>query len=315
MTHHRMSLAQVALSSTHLLRTNDWYCKALGFVPAGSRRHREVPGRGLVSGLPEASLDVWCLMGGLDWMQFEVMEFEKPRMRQLPSDWVPSDIGYSTVGIVVSDFDAVVRRIRSTSGRFISVPVGVHGQRRLCLRDPDGVLLEIREHDFPTLPTSAVSHPEQPLIRFVTASVHDLDDARRFWVEGLGLNEVPITLHDSADEELWGFRDTNRKSAVIDAGAGFIELVQYLSPPARWRPSGYLFSDQGILNVALGSADEGTFFHTYERALDAGYRSNSEPLREGEVLVVYLNDGSGNSVELLCVPPPAMEKMGFVRSM
>src|SRR5688572_12024968 len=118
-----MGLVQVALSSTHLRRTHDWYRKALRFVAAGDCRHREVPDRGLVSGLPEASLDVWCLMGALDWMQLEVMEFQKPRMRPMPPDWRPSDLGYSTIGLTVPDFEDAILQIRRTSGRLLSSPV------------------------------------------------------------------------------------------------------------------------------------------------------------------------------------------------
>lgn len=307
-----MELVQVALSSTHLLRTHDWYCQALGFVPAGPLRHREVPGRGLVSGLPEAALDVWCTMGGLDWMQFEIMEFQKPRMRPMPADWKPSDIGYSTIGITVEDFDRALRRVRRTSGRPLTPHIGPPGDRRVCLRDPDGVLIEIRERDISPAPGMPPRRPHQPAVRFVTLSVPDLDDARRFWVEGLGLSEVDTALHDPDDEQLWWLAGAQRKTALISAGAAFVELTEYVSPLGRWRPAGYLFSDQGILNVALGTDDEQVFRHTYERALRSGYTSNSEPWSESGASVVYLNDGNGISVELLYVSPGAMEHMGFV---
>jgi catechol 2,3-dioxygenase-like lactoylglutathione lyase family enzyme len=307
-----MVLAQVALSSMHLRRTHDWYCRALGFVPAGPFRHREVPGRGFVSGLPEAALDVWCLMGGLDWMQFEMFEFLKPRMRPMPEDWRPSDFGYSTIGLAVDDFDTALRRIRRTSGRFLSQPFGPAGDRRVCLRDPDGVLLEILERDISPTPDARPARPHQPAVRFVTLSVPDLDESRRFWCDGLGLTEARVDIHTAGHEVLWGLSGALRRSAVIAAGAAFVELVEYLSPAGLSRPSGYLFSDQGILNVALGTSDEGTFFETYERGVRAGYRANSTPWTEDGATVVYLNDGIGNSIELLYVSQPAMERMGFV---
>ena len=43
-----------------------------------------------------------------------------------------------------------------------------------------------------------------------------------------------------------------------------------------------------------------------------GYRANSAPWTEEGATVVYLNDGIGNSIELLYVSHPAMELMGFV---
>jgi hypothetical protein len=80
-------------------------------------------------------------------MQFEMFEFQKPRMRPIPHDWQPCDLGYSTIGLVVNDFDEALRRLRRTSGRLQSPPIGAAGDRRVCLRDPDGILLEIRERD------------------------------------------------------------------------------------------------------------------------------------------------------------------------
>jgi catechol 2,3-dioxygenase-like lactoylglutathione lyase family enzyme len=308
----RLRLIQVALSSTHLRRTHDWYCQALGFVPAGPFRHREVPGRGLVSGLPEAALDVWCVMGGLDWMQFEIIEFQKPRMRPMPDDWRPSDIGYSTVGMTVNDFDEAMRRIRRTSGRLLSAPLGPRGDRRVCLRDPDGVLLEIRERLCSPLPETPSARPHQPAVRFVTLSVPDLNEARRFWADGIGLSEIDACLHLPEDEALWGLPGAARKTALFAAGSAFVELVEYVSPPGRSRPAGYLLSDQGILNVALGTGDEGLFLETYERVIRAGYKANSQPWSADGATVVYVHDGSGTSVELLYVSPDGMETMGFV---
>jgi hypothetical protein len=85
-----------------------------------------------------------------------------------------------------------------------------------------------------------------------------------------------------------------------------------VQPAGRSRPAGYLFSDQGILNVALGTPDERVFVATYERALRAGYLANSVPHEEDGAAVVYLNDGLGTSVELLYVSEEAMGAMGFI---
>jgi catechol 2,3-dioxygenase-like lactoylglutathione lyase family enzyme len=297
------------LSTVHLRRSHDWYCTALGFVPAGRCRQREVPGRGLVSGLPEADLDVWCLMGGLEWMQFEMIEFRKPRMRHMPSDWRPSDLGYSTIGLWVPHFDATLAQIRRTSGRLLTEPLGEMGDRRVCLRDPDGVLIELRERD--VMPTPGYDG-SRPVVRFVTLSVPDLGAARRFFCQGLGLEETKGLIHHPDDERLWGLAGAERRSLVIAAGSAVLELAEYQQPFPRSRPAGYLFSDQGILNIALGTADESVFGRTYERARGLGYRATSEPWSETGATVVYLTGPDGTSVELLHVSPAAMEEMGFV---
>jgi catechol 2,3-dioxygenase-like lactoylglutathione lyase family enzyme len=306
-----MALVQVALSSMHLVRSHDWYCRALGFVPAGPRRKREVPGRGLVSGLPEAALDVWCLMGHDDWMQFEMFEFTRPRMRSLPTDWRPSDIGYSTIGIFTTDFEAAIDRIRRTSGRLLTNPIGDRGDRRVALRDPDGILLELIENDVRT--THRIPRPDVPVgVRFVTMSVPDLQRSKQFWCNGLGFTETAMSLHNASHDALWGLSDVVKDSTVIAVGSYFIELVQYHRPVARWRPAGCLFSDQGILNVAIGTSHYETFLQTYRRAVAAGYHAQSEPYSEKGASVVYLSDHDGVSVELLHASEEALEEIGFV---
>lgn len=305
-----MRLVQLAISSTHLRRSHDWYCSALGFVPAGQPRHREVPGRGLVSGLPEAALDVWWLLGADDWLQIEMFEFQRPRMRTRKRRAV-NEIGYSTIGLHVADFDAAIERLRRTSGRLLTRALGPRGGRRVCLRDPDNILIELVERDF--IPTARRARPETPVrLNFVTISVHDLERAARFWCDGLGLHLLPLTLHDDEHEDLWGLAGSTANRVVVDAGHCYIELTQYERPTPRWRPAGYLFSDQGILNVALGTSDRDDFVATYRSALEHGYKATSEPYTENGASVVYLTDHDGISVELLYVSPGAMEEIGFV---
>jgi len=310
-----MPLCQVAISATHLLRTHYWYRRALGFRAAGDLRHRESEGHAPVSDVPESSFDVWCLVGRQDWFQIEMFEFQKPRMRMIPADWRPSDFGYSTLGLHVSDFERTLERLMRTSGRLLSEPLGSLGQRRVCLRDPEGILLELMEEDLrqPGTP-GPVNGEVPPAIRSVTVSVPNLDRAYRFWVETLGLIEAAgITLHSAEHEGLWGLDCAKRRSLLLWAGDILIELVQYAEPMGRQRPAGYLMTDQGILNVALGSRDKEVFDHMYDSARAAGYRFNSEPWTvPGVATVVYLNDDQGFSVELLHVEPGGMARMGFV---
>jgi hypothetical protein len=95
---------------------------------------------------------------------------------------------------------------------------------------------------------------------------------------------------------------------------GFVvELVEYLQPAVRRRPAGYLISDQGILNIALGCTEKALFDRVYERAVASGFHGITEPWTVPDVAtVVYLNGPFGCSVELLHVPTTAFERMGFV---
>jgi catechol 2,3-dioxygenase-like lactoylglutathione lyase family enzyme len=311
----RMRLCQIALSTTHLLRSHDWYRRALGLLAAGELRHREVPGRAKVSGLPESAFDVWCLVDGQEGFQFEMFEFQRPRMRTLPGDWRPSDIGYTTIGMHVGDFDEALARLSRTSGRPCTAPIGAPGRRRVCLRDPDGILLELMEDDVRAPDARLRPGLAVPVaVRFVTLSVADLKRARRFWIDALGLHEAEgIVLHTPEHEALWGLDGAKREALVCGAGDLLIEIVQYDAPVARARPAGHLLSDQGILNVAVGFEDDASFDAAYRRLLSLGYASNGEPWTlDGIAKVVYVNDDQGFSVELLHVEPAGLEYMGFL---
>ncbi len=317
MTHHHAAgarLCQIALSVTDLRRSVDWYHRALQLQPAGTIRQKMTDGPAPVPGLPECSLHVWCVVDRQEWMQFEIMEFERPRMRSLPADWRPSDLGYSTIGLHVEDFDATLARLNRTSGRLLTDPLDHPGHRRVCLRDPDGILLELMEDDVRAVEPRGRPHDVVPTaVRSVTVSVASLERARRFWIDGLGCQEASVTLHCPEHEQLWGLAGARRDSLTLWAGDVLIELVRYESPAWRARPAGYLISDQGILNVAFGCQNRDEFKATYARLIRLGFRPNSAPWSvPGRATVVYFTDDQGFSVELLYVEPDGMEYMGFV---
>lgn len=310
-----MDCCQLALSTMDLTRTHWWYQRALGFLAAGERRQRGGPEFAAVPGLPEVSLEVWCLVGRQSFVQIEMIEFARPCMRARSSTWRRSDIGYSTVGIHVRDFDAAVERIANVGGELMTAPVGARADRRVCLLDPDGTLLELMEAD--PLGRSGSDAPgrlDRPAIAVVSLTVRDRDRARDFWVEVLGATPLADdAVHAAEHEMLWGLAGAVRRTAVVRAGDVAVELVQYDSPASRGRPAGYLLSDQGILNVALGCVDKAEFDEVFARALAHGFRGHTEPWTVPNLAtVVYLTDDQGFSVELLHVEPGALGRMGFV---
>jgi catechol 2,3-dioxygenase-like lactoylglutathione lyase family enzyme len=308
-----MELCQIALSTTDLMRSAHWYCRTFDWVTAGRRRENEGDIWARVPGLPEAKFAVWCLVDpARQFFQFELFEFQRPRMRLQHPDARANDIGYSLIGIHVRDFDLAVARILQTGGQFLREPLGSSGERRVCLQDPEGVLIELME-DEPS-GTYASHSSSQAEVRCVRISVHDLDHARRFWVDTLGLEEVTgVTLHTREHEALWHLSGCKRTTLLLRSGGTFIELVKYTHPVGRNKPAGYLLSDQGILNVALGTTDRGAFERLYAHTQRAGFRTCYPPWTLPEVATVaYLEDGRGLTVELLCVEPQALARMGFV---
>lgn len=306
-------LCQIAYSVTDLSRTHRWYRDTFGFVPAGGTRLFRGPIASRVQGLPGAASVCWWLVDRQEFFQLEMFEFESPPVRPLPPERRLCDIGYNMVGLHVADFDAALARLASHRSQPLSAPVGAPGQRRVCVRDPEGVLLEVMEddpcaafrrpHERPEIPVSAVG---------VTLSVPDLARSRRFFVDTLGLPVLDeLRLHGPEHEALWGLAGARRSALVLRAGDCLLELVQYHDPAGKPWPEGYRISDQGLLNIALGFRSKAAFDAAYARCIAAGYRGNWRPFNLGAWTVVYVNDDQGFSVELLFVRHWYEGPMGF----
>jgi catechol 2,3-dioxygenase-like lactoylglutathione lyase family enzyme len=222
------------------------------------------------------------------------------------------------VGIHVPQFDDSLERIARLGGEPLTEPLCEPAGRRVCLYDPDGILLELMEDSVLAAADAAGDRIDSqqrnlPSIASVTVAVRDLDRVRTFWVDVLGLEELlPTVVHQPYHEALWGLQNSRRECAVLRAGEVALEFVRYLEPVGRPRPAGYMISDQGVLNIALGTTSRERFADVYERAVSRGFRGHAEPWTlPGVATVVYLTDPQGLSVELLHVEPGALERMGF----
>lgn len=306
-------LCQVAFSVTDLRRTHTWYRDVFGFLPAGCTRLNRGPLASRVQGLPRAASTCWWLVDQQEFFQLEVFQFASPPVRPKPADWRPCDIGYTSVGLHVADFAETVDRLRRQGGEPLTEPVGAAGSRRVCVRDPEGVILELMEDDPRRPDAPARLRPEIPVAaRSITLSVPDLDRSLRFFTETLGLPAARgVVLHGPEHEALWGLPGAQRRSALLWAGDFLVELTQYTQPVGKPWPAGYRISDQGLLNIALGFRSKAAFDAAYRRCLATGYRGNWRPLNLGAWAVVYVNDDQGFSVELLFSRRWYDRRMGF----
>jgi catechol 2,3-dioxygenase-like lactoylglutathione lyase family enzyme len=214
-------LAQIAFSVTDLKGTHAFYRDALGFLPAGGTESFRGPVASLVQGLPDAASICWWMVDQRDFMQLEMFEFESPPVRPLPGDWRPCDIGYASIGLHVRDFDAVLARLDAAGARPLAPALGGAGARRVCVRDPEGVLLELMEDDSRPAGAPRRLRPEVGVVaRSVTVSVPDLARARRFWVDALGLTEARgPALHGPEHEALWGLAGARRETLLLSSRA------------------------------------------------------------------------------------------------
>ena len=308
-----MRLSQIALSVSDVRRAQRWYREVLGLAPGGGTNLFAGPLSSMVQGVPRAASTCWWLVDRQDQFQVELFEYRSPLVRALPRDWRPSDVGYSTISFAVEDLDAVMERGRDCGTPPLTDPVGAAGGRRVCLRDPDGVLVELMEDD-----PRAASARERPrgeipaVARAVTLSVPDLERSRRFFADVLGLPVAEdVELHRPEHEALWGLDSAQRERLCLWADDFLVELVSYSDPEPRPWPGGYRISDLGLLNVAFGFRDRGGFEDAVRRCREAGVEGNGPPVRFGPWSVIYVNDGQGFSVELLHVEPWYERQMGF----
>jgi short-subunit dehydrogenase/catechol 2,3-dioxygenase-like lactoylglutathione lyase family enzyme len=308
-----LRLSQIALSVSDLRRTQRWYREVVGLEPAGGTNLFAGPLASMVQGIPRSASTCWWLVDRQDFFQVELFEFRSPLVRALPPDWRPCDIGYTTVAFGVDDLDAALDRARTAGSEPLTDPSGDPGSRRVCLRDPDGVLVELMEDD-PRAPSPRPRpRPGIPAAtRAVTLSVPDLNRSRRFFVDVLGLEVAEgVELHGPEHEALWGLQGAQRERLCLWADDLIVELVSYADPAGTPPPEGYRISDLGLLNIAFGFRERSEFEAAWRRCREAGHEGNGPPLRLGPWSVIYVNDDQGFSVELLHVEPWYEGQMGF----
>jgi catechol 2,3-dioxygenase-like lactoylglutathione lyase family enzyme len=301
-----LPLNQIAFSVTDLVRTHRWYQDVFGYVPAGGTDMFRGRISAHVQGVKGVASSCWWLVDKQDFFQLELFEVERPEVRPLPPGWRPCDIGYTTVGLHVADFDATLQRLNERRTPPLTEPAGPSGSRRVCVRDPEGVLLEVMEDD----PRGPWRRPrprsDVPVVtRFVTVSVPDLESARRTWIDALGLSPATgVRLHGPEHEMLWGLDGARRETMLLWAGDVLVEVVQYLHPVGRPWPQDYRITDQGLLNIAFGFRDRRQLEEVRRRCESLGIHGNWRVFSfAGLWAVVYVNDPMGFSVELLHVRP------------
>jgi catechol 2,3-dioxygenase-like lactoylglutathione lyase family enzyme len=307
-----MQLCQIALCTSDLPQSVRLYTEGLGFAEAGTRvlwgeRIAQIQRLG-----DDSAFTISWLVGRQDMVQLELFHHTVPPQRARLGERGPADLGWVRFGVVVPDFDAVVERLAGLGVEPLSEPRAVAGLRRLAFTDPHvGCVVEVFEEG---LATPGGIRPRfydlVPAVVYVTLSVADLAEARRFYVDALGLEEEPDTvLHEPDDEVLWGLDAVQRDSFVARGGDVYLEVVQYDEPSPRPLPDDHLLSDQGFMNVAVGTREGAELSAAYERILAGGYTANSPAPRIAGG--TYVNDGLGTTAELLVAPREFDAGFGF----
>lgn len=309
---HSPPLFQLAFSVVDLRRTEAWFHDGLGFLPAGGNiRMMSGPIASRVQGVPGAASCAWWMVARNAWFQLELFQFRRPVAKLMPADFRPCDTGYTRMGVHVEDFDRALANLARIGSEPLAPPVGAAGNRRACVRNPDGVYVEIMEDD-PLPPAPGTERKGCPVaVRSVTLSTPDFDASVAVMTALYGKGPEKIALHEPEHEAIWGLPGARCKRAVFLSGDVLLEVVQYTDPVGKPWPEGYRICDQGILNVAYGSRSRAGFTEPYERLLKAGAKPNFRPLFFNGGGIVYVNDPLGFSVEFTWMPQKRDFQYGF----
>ena len=305
-------IAQLALCTSDLPQTVRLYTEVFGFAGAGGLM---IWGEWLahIQGLgDDAASSLWWLVGRQELLQIELFTHTLPRQRPLSADWGPSDLGWTRWGLAVPDFEPALARLKAFGISTITEPVVYAGLRRVCFRDPGtAVIVEVME-DGAALPggTRPRYYELAPAVVYATLSVPDLDRARTFFIDTVGLTDDDAVLHTPDLEALWGLPGASRETFVARGGDIYLEVVRYDDPVGRPRPADHRLSDQGFMNIAVGSRRRSESLAILDKLAAAGYEINAElpgPTAGG----TYLTDADGNSLEVICAPREFDSAFGF----
>jgi catechol 2,3-dioxygenase-like lactoylglutathione lyase family enzyme/uncharacterized protein YndB with AHSA1/START domain len=297
-----LPLNQLAFTVIDLRVTERWW-RAVGFLPAGGNGWLfRGPPFWAIQGIVGVSSTVWWMVGRDDWSQIEMWQYDSPTSKLMRADAAPNDLGYTRIGVWVADLDVVLVRLARLGTSPLAEPLGIRGKRRVCMRNPDGVFIELMEDDLRTDVAKVMLPDCGAALRSITLSTPDIAQAEEFFGKGLGMQAWHGNLHEDAHEALWGLAGAQCERRVFATPSSniLLEVVEYMNPRGRPRPEGYRLCDQGILNFAFGDPRSYRGVHgMLRRAKAAGAKAHSFPIHIPIAGVVYVADPQGHSVEFM----------------
>lgn len=298
-----LSVVQVGMNTADMAGSLRLYSEVFGFRNAGSQALWGDAIRIQNLG-DDARTLLWWMVGAQPLFQFEFFHHTSPAQRPLPQDWKPNDHGWVRLGVAVSSLSKALAALDRNGVDLLADPVSEKGGRRVAFRDPYvGNIIEIIEE--------AEGQSDLPRLVYATSSVDNFGAALTFYRDLIGLRcSFENALHHPGHEALWGLAGAEAKSFTVPIGDITLEVVEYTKPRGRPRIADYRCSDQGIVNVGLGSRTVETVAAVIDRLHVAGYHSN-HVLEEEGVIATYVTD-PGRELELLAFPSTFDEYLGFL---
>lgn len=298
-----LPLSQIALSTIDLRRSDAFWREGLGFLPSATSRMFRGPTISNVMQVEDAKTTARWLVGQDEWLQIEIWQFENPVPRLQSPEHAPHHVGYSRCGVWVEAFDKTLDRLAAMGYPGLSLPIGDEGARRVCVRDPDGIYVEIFERD-----PLAGEVPPPPCecnaaLRSITLSTPDFQSSCDFVEKGLGLQAEKFELHEDQHEKLWRLDGATSERKTYRSAKMLLEVVQYRKPAAVARHPHSRLIDQGILNIAFGESRSVQPIRALE---DQTIRHGAAPTERMITPLggcVYVTDQQGFSFELTWASP------------
>ena len=143
-------------------------------------------------------------------------------------------------------------------------------------------------------------------------TVSNLERSLAFWRDVLGF-EYSHSAHQSGEmaEQITGVKGAELKLAVLKTPGGHrIELLEYLAPPGRLKKSDLPPCDVGHMHIALTIDNLEAML---KKIAGAGWTAAgaAQTISTGPNVgrrVVYARDPDGTTIELMEVPPAAIER-------
>jgi catechol 2,3-dioxygenase-like lactoylglutathione lyase family enzyme len=259
-----------------------------------------------VQALPDPCFLANWHMDDREFFQLELFQYQSPSSRPFARQREPWDIGYSRIALEVNDPLACHAICAKRCVPGLSGITSIGGKPYFALRDPNGILLEIGPASRP------VSSRVGARFAGVALSVPSLDVALHSFRDVIGCPMVDAMPPDKG--LLWAEPPARKRSVLLNAGTAWLEITEYTDPVPRPWPDGYRICDHGIMNVAFGFRVANDIRAAWQRMVQGGFKPNAELVSSaGQVVVGYLNDPQGFSVELLMVRPWLDGVMGFRR--
>ena len=295
-----LTCIQFGLNTSDMPATLRFYSDAFGFENAG--------GQGIwgetikIQGLsPDSRAMMWWMVGTQKFFQFEIFEHTRPAQRPRPAGWRPCDHGWVRLGIAVPDYDRALAGIAAFEIALTGEGKGPDGQRRCAFYDPFiGAMIEVRE-------STGASGPS---VLYGAASVSDLDAARHYYGELIGLELGAFDeICQPEDEVLWGLAGAEREGFTVRSGDVQIAIVRYETPLGKPRPADHRASDQCFFNAAFGSRVHAEVAETINRLQAAGVEQMNI-FRTPDLLASYVNQPE-RETEFSVIPQELNRVLGF----